>query len=212
MTASSSLPLFLLGVIGISLSGVMMPGPVTAVTISKGTQHKAAGAMVAIGHAIIELPLIALIYFGLSRFLKLDGVQIGLGLAGGLVLIWMALGVFRTQTMSLGTQYENPHQGAIFAGVLTTAVSPFFFLWWATVGANMIADANAFGKTGIVALGATHWLCDAGWLLLISWVVFQSKRLWTPTVHRWIFGICALTLAGFGAYFIFSSVKLALAA
>ena len=45
----------LLGVIGISLSGVMMPGPVTAVTVAKSYRTPWAGAQIAIGHAVIEV-------------------------------------------------------------------------------------------------------------------------------------------------------------
>ncbi len=71
MTANTeSLPLFLGSVIFLSASGVMMPGPVTAVTVAKGSQRKWAGVLVAIGHGIIEIPLILLIYFGLASYLK----------------------------------------------------------------------------------------------------------------------------------------------
>ena len=68
MTEAASLPLFLGSVIAISLTGVMMPGPVTAVTIANGTRRKAAGALVAVGHGVIELPLIAVLYFGFASF------------------------------------------------------------------------------------------------------------------------------------------------
>ncbi len=212
MTAPSTLPLFLLWVIGISLSGVTMPGPVTAVVISKGAQSRWAGAMVAIGHGIVEIPLIAIIYFiysGFSDFVNKDSVQIALGLAGGLVLIWMAVGAFRAQPMSTDIKNDNPARGAVLAGIATTALSPFFLLWWATTGAKIVSEAQNFNG-GVVAMGTAHFLCDAGWLLLLSLVVFQSKRLWTPKVHRTIFAVCGLTLAGFGVYFIYRAIELAI--
>lgn len=214
MTAPSTLPLFLLWVIGISLSGVMMPGPVTAIVISKGTQSRWAGAMVAIGHGLIEFPIIAVIYFiyaGFSEFVNRESVQITLGLAGGLVLIWMAIGAFRAKPMSTQAKYDNPNRSAILAGAAMTALSPFFLLWWATTGAKIISEAQHF-KGGVAATGMVHWLCDAGWLLLLSFVVFKSKRLWTPKTHRVILAICGLMLSGFGSYFIYKSVTLAITA
>jgi threonine/homoserine/homoserine lactone efflux protein len=210
MTANTeSLPLFLGSVILLSASGVMMPGPVTAVTVTKGSQRSWAGALVAIGHGIIEIPLILLIYFGLANYLKLTGVQIGVGLAGGLMLLWMAWGTFRTKPTALDAKRDTPHS-SIVAGLATTAASPYFFLWWATVGAALLVSATTFGKTGIIAFGAVHWSFDLLWLFLLSWVVFKSKRLWTPKVTGVIFGICAAVLAGFGVWFIYSGISMAI--
>ena len=209
MTANTeSLPLFLGSVIAISLTGVMMPGPVTAVTVTRGALRREAGALVALGHGIIEIPLILLIYLGFASFLKLPEVKIGVGLAGGVVLLWMAWSMFRTKITALDEKRDLPH-GSIIAGAATTAASPYFFLWWATVGAALLVNASAFGKTGVLAFGAVHWLCDLVWLFFISWVIFKSKRLWTPKVSSIVFGVCAAVLAGFGVWFIYSGISLA---
>ena len=209
MTDATSLPLFLLSVIAISLTGVMMPGPVTAVTVTKGAQRKEAGALVAVGHGLIEIPLILLIYFGLASFLSLTEVKISVGLAGGMVLIWMALNMLKNRPSVFSEQKELAHSSVV-AGVATTAANPYFFLWWATVGAALLVSARDFGGAGVAAMGVTHWLCDFAWLYLVSWAVFKSKRLWTQRVNIVVFGICSAILAGFGAWFIFSSIDLAL--
>ena len=60
--------LFLASVLLISLSGVLMPGPLFAVTIKKASKSKTAGALIAIGHGIVEFPLMFLIFFVLSEF------------------------------------------------------------------------------------------------------------------------------------------------
>jgi threonine/homoserine/homoserine lactone efflux protein len=210
-TAPSTLPLFLLWVIGISASGVMTPGPVTAIVIAKGTQSKWAGLMVAVGHAVIEFPLIAIIYFAVSasEFLSSDGVQIGLGLAGGLLLIWLSVGVFRAKPVAADVRYEGTHKNAIIAGVATTAISPNFFLWWAIVGVAIVTGAKAFGGGWMIVTGGIHWLFDAAWLLFISSFVFFLRRFLTPAVQRGISMVCGLTLVGFGAYFIYRAIELA---
>ncbi|MDH4123596.1 MAG: LysE family transporter, partial [Thermoplasmata archaeon] len=48
-------------IIIISFSGVLMPGPMTAATIVRSYKDKWAGAKVAIGHALVEFPLLAII-------------------------------------------------------------------------------------------------------------------------------------------------------
>jgi len=125
------------------------------------------------------------------------------------MLLWMGFSMFKNRFASLNVQKDAP-RGSVVAGLATTAANPYFFLWWATVGAALLVNASDYGKTGVLAFGATHWLCDLVWLFFISWVVFKSKRLWTPKVSGVVFGICAAVLAGFGAWFIYSSIDLAL--
>lgn len=212
-TAPSTLPLFLPWVIGISASGVMTPGPVTAIVIAKGTQSKWAGLMVAIGHAIIEFPLIAIIYFAVSAsdFLESAGFQIALGLAGGLLLIWLSVGVFKAKPVSADVKTEGANRNAIMAGVATTATSPYFFLWWALVGVSIVTGAKAFGGGWMILTGGLHWLFDAAWLLFISCFVFFLRRFLTPGIQRGISMVCGLTLVGFGVYFIYRAIELAIA-
>ena len=68
--------LFLASVFLISLSGVLMPGPLFAVTIQKATKRKAAGALIAVGHGIVEFPLMLAIFFVLSQFKIPSFVQV----------------------------------------------------------------------------------------------------------------------------------------
>ena len=208
MTDTTSILFFLGSVIAISLTGVMMPGPVTAVTVTKGSNSKGAGALIAVGHGLIELPVIMLIYFGLASFLELNSVRAGVGLAGGLVLIWMAVRMLRNMPSVFDEHRETTH-GSIVAGLATTAANPYFFVWWATVGAALLASAREFGGAGVAAMGVTHWLCDLGWLSLVSWAVFKSKPLWTQKLNRLVFGLCSVVLAGFGVWFIYSGIDLA---
>ncbi len=185
-----------------------MPGPVTAVTVTNGSQRREAGALIALGHGLIELPVILLIYFGLASFFESEAVRIGVGIGGGLVLIWMGLNMFHSQRSVLNEQKVQA-RGSILAGVTLTAANPYFFVWWATVGATLVVSARDFGSAGVAAMGVTHWLCDFGWLLLISLVVYKSRHLWTQRVNRVVFGICSAILAGFGSWFIVSSITLA---
>ena len=81
--------LFLASVLLISLSGVLMPGPLFAVTIKKASKSKTAGALIAVGHGIVEFPLMFLIFFVLSQFKIPSVVQVAVGLVGGFLMIFM---------------------------------------------------------------------------------------------------------------------------
>ncbi|MHC4529410.1 MAG: LysE family transporter, partial [Planctomycetota bacterium] len=83
--------LFLLQVFVISFSGAMQPGPVTATVITLGARNRYAGALLALGHAIIELPIMILIMLGMQKFFESQRTQITIGLAGGVFLLIMGM-------------------------------------------------------------------------------------------------------------------------
>ena len=89
--------LFLASVLLISLSGVLMPGPLFAVTLKKAAKSKSAGALIAVGHGIVEFPLMFLIFFALSQFDIPTIVQVAVGLVGGLLMIFMGVQAFRNR-------------------------------------------------------------------------------------------------------------------
>lgn len=202
----TSLGLFLLSVAVISLTGVMLPGPMTAATIAKGYQNKNAGALIAIGHGVIELPLIAAIYLGVGPFLGLPAVVNGIYIAGGVALFYLGFRMFRTAGDAPEDVGGLP-ASSVVTGIVVTGTNPAFYVWWVTLGAALIAGAARFGVTGIVLLGVVHWPCDLVWSEFLSMGTFKSRKWWTGKVQRIVFGVCALVLLGFGAWFVFSGLS-----
>jgi threonine/homoserine/homoserine lactone efflux protein len=197
---TASLGLFLLSAAGISLSGVMLPGPLTAATIAKGYREQNAGIFIALGHAVIELPLMALIYFGFAHFFASPEAKKVIGLAGGLMLIAMGSVVVWNIKKAQGEAADLPYNSLV-TGIMMTGANPYFFLWWATIGIALIATAAEFGIWGLVVFAVVHWSCDLVWEQFISMSVFRTKHLWTQKVQRIVFGVCALVLVGFGVWF-----------
>ncbi len=197
--------IFLVSVIVISLSGVMMPGPLFAMTVAKSYNSPTSGALVALGHAVIEIPLICLIYFGFANFLKLAQLQVFIGVAGGAILIYMGVGMIRARK-TIVEEGKDLSYGSFTGGIITTAVNPYFLLWWASVGAALIVKSMVFGLVGFVLLTVVHWLCDLGWLSGISLLIHRLHHLWSTRVHGAIFSSCGLLMVGFGVWFIGSSI------
>ena len=65
---------FLLKPVVVSLSGVMAPGPVTAATFVAGSRRRHAGLWIALGHAVVEVPLMLLLAAGMGEFLGIPWV------------------------------------------------------------------------------------------------------------------------------------------
>lgn len=199
------LALFLFSVIIISLSGVMMPGPLFAMTVAKSYKTPTSGTLVALGHAVIEIPLMVLIYFGFANFFKLTLFQILIGVIGGAILIYMGISMIRVRRAMIEEGKDLPY-GSFVGGIITTAVNPYFLLWWATIGAALIIKSVAFGLVGFLLFMVTHWLCDFVWLSGISVVIHRVRHLWSKRIHRAIFGLCGLLLIGFGVWFVSSAI------
>jgi len=179
----TSLGLFLLSVAVISLTGVMLPGPMTAATVAKGYQNKNAGALIAIGHGVVELPLIAAMYLGVGPFLGLPVVVNGIYIAGGVALFYLGFRMFRTAG-DAPEEVGGLPASSVVTGIVVTGTNPAFYVWWVTLGAALIAGAARFGVIGIVLLGVVHWPCDLVWSEFLSMGTFKSRKWWTGKVQR----------------------------
>jgi len=196
---------FLLSVIFISLSGVMMPGPLFAVTIAKSFKDKMAGVLISFGHGVIEFPLMFLIYFGFTLLEPKSLTHKIISLVGGLILIYMGIQMLKTRRET-ATESSYSKYGSLVSGILATGANPYFILWWFTNGAALVINASIFGFIGFLIFAITHWSCDLLWNTFISLTVFKSKRFWTKKVHKIVFGFCVLVFIGFGAWFIISTI------
>ncbi|HRT83006.1 MAG TPA: LysE family transporter, partial [Oscillospiraceae bacterium] len=74
----------------VGLSGAMMPGSLLTYTIRKSLSNGAkAGFIIVLGHAILELSLVTLIFLGFDLVLKTTWAQIIIGAVGGIMLLLM---------------------------------------------------------------------------------------------------------------------------
>jgi threonine/homoserine/homoserine lactone efflux protein len=176
-----------------------------AVTLAKSYKSPWAGPWISVGHAVIEVPLILLIYFGFAPFFQNNVVQLVLGTIGGGMIIWLGISMFRARTGVVQGGKELPYS-AFTAGILTSGLNPFFLLWWATVGSLLIMRFLEFGTIGLIVFIIVHWLCDLVWLSLVSVTVYRTHSLWGKKFQEGLFITCSLLLIGFGGWFLISGL------
>jgi threonine/homoserine/homoserine lactone efflux protein len=184
-----------------------LPGPMTAATIAKGYSDRHAGVRIAAGHAVIEVPLIAImaaIYFGSGSLAGSPRVETIIYLAGGLVLIYLGFRMFRATGEATHAIGGLPTR-SFLTGIVITGTNPSFYIWWLTAGAVLIAGAAKFGLKGVILFAIVHLPSDFMWSEFLSVGTFESRRWWTQRVQRIVFGVCASVLAGFGIWFCISA-------
>jgi threonine/homoserine/homoserine lactone efflux protein len=184
----------------------MAPGPVTAAAIGMGARSRYAGMLIAIGHGIVEFPLMVLIVLGMGRILKLPTAQIVIGLAGGAFLLMMAIQMLRALRSAEEQQAKATKSAPLLAGVILSAGNPYFLVWWATVGLALATDATSMGVWAFVVFAIVHWLCDFVWLSILSWASFKGSVLLGPRSQHVVLLICAIALFFFGLFFIYKAV------
>ena len=204
MEATSDPLLFLAMVAFISMSGALMPGPMFATAVHRGLEDGRAGIKMAVGHAIVEIPLIIAIFFGLEAILRNETVFAAIGLVGGVFLLHMGASMFRAKLDEPGRK-DSKH-GSVVAGIILTAANPYFILWWATVGASLVVLASGFGLWIVPLFAAVHLACDFGWFFVVSLAVNRSRTFWTGNRDRYLYGACGTILIVFALYFIYSSI------
>ena len=197
--------LFLASVLLISLTGVLMPGPLFAVTLEKASKSKISGALISVGHGIVEFPLMFLIFFVLSQFEIPNLVQVAVGLIGGALMVFMGVQTFRNRRKQ-ETASVNVKRESVLAGIYTTAANAGFILWWLTIGTTLILNAQLFGLLGFSIFAGVHWLCDFSWYTVAALLIFKSQRFWTQRTRIGITLFCVAVFIGFGAYFMGSAL------
>ncbi len=197
--------LFLASVAFISLSGVLLPGPLFAVTIEEGSKRKNAGALIALGHGVVEFPLMTLIFALVSEFELPWYVQAGVGLVGGLALIFMGIQTFRNRN-NINAGRQGSRQDALLAGLKTTAANPAFILWWLTIGTALILNARMFGWVGFSVFAGLHWFFDFAWYTIVAFAIFKSHKFWSNRVNQGATLFCVAVLVAFGVWFFASAL------
>jgi threonine/homoserine/homoserine lactone efflux protein len=196
----------------VALSGALMPGPLLTTTIGESSRHgSAAGPLLMLGHALLELALIALLFLGLAPLLKNKTVTAIISIVGALILLWLAYGMFRSLSGLSIDKEVKPSQGGkrrlVASGILISLSNPYWTLWWASIGLAYILQARIFGIIGVAVFFVGHILADFIWYSFISLTVGKGRKMLTPMIYRGVVAVCALFLVGFAVWFLVGGIR-----
>ena len=176
----------------IAIAAVISPGPVTATILSESPrQGWRVGPLIATGHSSLELLMVVLITFGLATVLSAPLASTIIGLLGGLTLLFIggnyiiaaARGTIRLPDPEEASKPRS--YSALFGlGVATTLANPFWYLWWVTVAAGFLAQAQAIGVATLAAFYLGHISADFAWDTFLSASASAGRRLLTDRRYR----------------------------
>ena len=193
-----------LAVVTISASGVMAPGPLFAANITYGLkQGTRAGVKIAIGHTIVELPLIILLGIGVFSLESFPEFRPTITILGAITLFVFAgiqiKSVLKQEKIIQQNQRNNP----IIIGIVFSALNPFFIVWWITIGFKLISDAMMMWSFfGILILFILHIWMDYVWLGTTAFLASKSSKLIRNKGYKILIIGLSLTLIYFGITFL----------
>jgi threonine/homoserine/homoserine lactone efflux protein len=198
----------------VSLSGVLMPGPLGALAVSEGARRGViAGVLVTAGHAVAEIIILVVLGVGLVNVLRQSAVLGAVGIVGGGVLAWMGWGIVAAAYGDLldpPAAHGRAAAGAalVRAGLLTTVGNPYWLLWWLTVGASYFIAFHRFGLAAIIGLFYLgHLALDLGWNAVLAFVVGSGRGRIKRGVYRGVLAACGVFVLAMSVYFVISGVR-----
>jgi len=190
-------------VIVISASGVMAPGPLFAANIAHGLKDGAkSGIKMAIGHTIVELPLVILLGIGVFSLELFPEFRTVISILGAITLFVFAAMQIKTIFRNKETT-TNLKQGPLVSGILLSALNPFFIIWWLTIGFKLISDVMLiWAFSGILVLFVLHIWMDFAWLGTISYLASKSAKILSNKNYKIIMISLSVMLVYFGITFL----------
>lgn len=194
-----------------ALSGALAPGPMLTMTVS-WTLKKGpwSGPLFVLGHMILEIMFLVLIWFGLAPLLVQPLPEIFIFSAGSLCLLVMALLTLRDSRMAYVPLQKNKGGndfffGPVLAGVFASLSNPYWTVWWLTIGLGYFLKASEYGWKGRIIFFAGHILADLLWYSFVSFGISRTRKFISVKVYRAVLLVCAVILAGFSFWFGYSA-------
>jgi threonine/homoserine/homoserine lactone efflux protein len=194
----------------VGISGAIMPGPLLIYTIQESLKKgKWVGALVILGHALVEVFVFLLLALGLLSFVSAPELTKAASIIGGAALLLMAFDSAKDINSKVDIKVKKKPYGLVMGGVIFTAFNPGFPVWWLTAGTRLLMEGYAeMGLTGMLIVLIGHWGADLGWFLFVSCTASRGSRLlfekgWYKRVRI----LLAVMLAVIGIYFLWTGIR-----
>jgi len=192
--------------LAITPSGALSPGPLSASAVAVGALLGVTGGLViALGHMIIELPYIILIYKFTAGLRSILGkTRLAMNTVITLFLLYFSYMLLQDSIRvlnggNLGSSsgvIASSYLGAFIIGIALTGFNVYFLVWWLTVGYPLIEEASRLGVRGLTVMYTSHVWMDYVWLAILS-AGGGASRLLGSTGYAVLLVILALILIVF---------------
>jgi len=199
-------------VVLVTASGALAPGPLFFGLLTHDSNEGArAGFSCAIGHTMVELPLVLALALGLLAAASQPVIKTGIGLFGGIGLVGFGIqqlyGTIKTKQRRNDNKAIGLPASSLVLGLALTGLNPYFILWWLTVGSMLIVQALSFAAiVGVLIMYVAHVWMDFAFLSGIAHLAKKGKTIVGSQHYRIVLVAFGLILIGYGFKFLVDAV------
>ena len=167
------------------------------------SEGKIYGIKMAVGNTIVEFQLILLLGIGFFTIENVPEISNAITILGAIGLFGFAFLQIRAVTKQKFSLETKSGQGSFVAGILLSALNPFFIVLWLTIGLVLISESiQIFGILGIVVLFLFHIWMDYAWLFTIAAFSSRAKNYLSKRNFKIIIIGLSVVLVYFGIEFL----------
>lgn len=197
--------------LGLSLAAPV--GPVNVEIIRRGLKSGFRQALLTgAGAMSADATYLTLIFFGLISFLDIPAIKIILGIAGGVILLYLGLtGIkeFFQKSPAAAKEPRRLFKNSYAAGYTLAFFSPMTIVWWTGVfGATLAAQTNTVNNVNAFLSCLSILLGCFFWVLFISTALHWGKKIVNDKFMRFFSLIAGAFLIVFGIYFLQRAIGL----
>jgi threonine/homoserine/homoserine lactone efflux protein len=176
--------------LSLGLGAGVAPGPLLAVVVRASLEGGfAAGARVAVGPLLTDLPIIAVAVV-LAGALP-DAALAALGVAGGVFLLWLGADALRDQPAPVEEAAgaiaqpaaPGPRAGSLRRGAAVNLLNPHPWVFWIAVGVPILGDGSA--ADAVLFLVPFYTMLIGAKLVVAAGLGRGRERMLRGSGHRW---------------------------
>jgi threonine/homoserine/homoserine lactone efflux protein len=197
--------------LGLSLAAPI--GPVNLEIIKRGLNSGFQQAfLTGAGAMCSDTTYLILIFFGLTSFLNFAFMKIFLGIAGGIILIYLGAASAKDFFRKANATENKPYRlfkASFVTGYVLAISSPMTIVWWTGVFGALLAaqthtqtNISAFFSCLSILLGCFLWVTS------LSIALHWGKKIINEKFTRLISLFAGLFLIAFGMYFLYRAISL----
>jgi threonine/homoserine/homoserine lactone efflux protein len=206
------------GAMVVGFSGALVPGPMLTLVISSVAEKGFwTSFFIVVGHAILELAVVAAFFLGLLKYLENPLISKIIGILGGVFLFYIGIdiliSVFRKKLkidfksiIKKRTMNTRSTGIIILKGILVSLMNPYWFIWWISIGAAFIIKSVQFNTLGVSSFFLGHISADFIWYLFIGFLISTGRRFFNQKIYNGILAACSLFLFYLGVRFIIDAL------
>lgn len=200
--------------LGLALS--ILTGPILFALIQTSIEQGfRAGWMVGTGIWVSDLIFIAATYFGITyvaELMKWDGLELTLGIAGGVILLLFGAGsLFLKPPVLKQMEKKAVRYSSFFSlwlkGFLINTVNPFTFFFWLGISGMLFTEKAVNANEAQLFYGGlifTIILTDSAKVAMAKGI----RRWLKPLYMLWMRRVAGVVLMGFGVYLLVRAFSL----